>query len=106
MNKFFNFLSIAKKSNNLLEGYSKCDDYRNSTKIYLFIMSKNLSDKSKSKFKKHCETNNIPYIEDFSKEDLGNALGRKEVMLLGVLDEGIAKKLLCLYEEEKYMDRE
>lgn len=106
MNKFFNFLSIAKKSNNLLEGYSKCDDYRNSTKIYLFIMSKNLSDKSKSKFKKHCETNNIPYIEDFSKEDLGNALGRKEVMLLGVLDEGIAKKLLSLYEEEKYMDRE
>lgn len=105
MNKFFNFLSIAKKSNNLLEGYSKCDDYRNSTKIYLFIMSKNLSDKSKSKFKKHCETNNIPYIEDFLKEDLGNALGRKEVMLLGVLDEGIAKKLLSLYEEEKYMDR-
>lgn len=105
MNKFLNFLSIAKKSNNLLEGYSKCDDYRNSTKIYLFIMSKNLSDKSKSKFKKHCETNNIPYIEDFSKEDLGNALGRKEVMLLGVLDEGIAKKLLSLYEEEKYMDR-
>ena len=101
MNKFLNFLSIAKKSNNLLEGYSKCDDYRNSTKIYLFIMSKNLSDKSKSKFKKHCETNNIPYIEDFS-----NALGRKEVMLLGVLDEGIAKKLLSLYEEEKYMDRE
>lgn len=105
MDKFFNFLSIAKKSNNLLEGYSKCDDYRNSTKIYLFIMSNNLSDKSKSKFKKHCETNNIPYIEDFLKEDLGNALGRKEVMLLGVLDEGIAKKLLSIYEEEKYMDR-
>lgn len=105
MNKFFNFLSIAKKSNNLLEGYSKCDDYRNNTKIYLFIMSRDLSDKSKSKFKKHCETNNIPYIEDFSKEDLGNALGRKEVMLLGILDEGIAKKLLDLYEEAKYMDR-
>ncbi|MDO5516203.1 MAG: ribosomal L7Ae/L30e/S12e/Gadd45 family protein [Clostridium sp.] len=105
MNKFFNFLSIAKKSKNLLEGYSKCDDYRNNTKIYLFIMSKDLSDKSKSKFKKHCETNNIPYIEDFSKEDLGNALGRKEVMLLGILDDGIAKKLLELYEEAKYMDR-
>ncbi len=35
MNKFFNFLSMAKKSGNLLEGYSKCDDYRNNTKIYL-----------------------------------------------------------------------
>lgn len=105
MNRFFNFLSIAKKSKNLLEGYSKCDDYRNNTKIYLFIMSNDLSEKSKSKFKKHCENKNIPYIEDFSKEELGSPLGRKEVMLLGVLDLGIAEKLINIYEEEKYMGR-
>lgn len=101
MNKFFNFLSIAKKSGNLLEGYSKCDDYRNNTKIYLFIISNDLSDKSKSKFKKHCIEKNIPYIEDFSKDQLGIPLGRKEVMLLGILDKDIAKKMLMLYEEEK-----
>lgn len=105
MNRFFNFLSIAKKSKNLLEGYSKCDDYRNNTEIYLFIMSNELSKKSKSKFKKHCENKNIPYIEDFSKEELGSPLGRKEVMLLGVLDLGIAEKLVKIYEEEKYMGR-
>jgi hypothetical protein len=51
MNKFFNFLSIAKKSGNLLEGYSKCDDYRNKTKIYLFIISNDISDKSKENLK-------------------------------------------------------
>lgn len=101
MNRFFNFLSIAKKSGKLLEGYSKCDDYRNNTKIYLFIISNDLSDKSKSKFKKHCNEKNIPYIEDFSKDQLGAPLGRKEVMLLGVLDKDIAKKMLELYEEEK-----
>lgn len=105
MNRFFNFLSIAKKSKNLLEGYSKCDDYRNNTEIYLFIMSNELSEKTKSKFKKHCANKNIPYIEDFSKEELGSPLGRKEVMLLGVLDLGIAEKLVKIYEEEKYMGR-
>ncbi|ABR33383.1 MULTISPECIES: 50S ribosomal protein L7ae-like protein [Clostridium] len=101
MNKFFNFLSMAKKSGNLLEGYSKCDDYRNNTKIYLFIISNDLSDKSKDKFKKHCNEKNIPYIEDFSKEQLGPPIGRKEIMLLGILDNDIAKRLLALYEEEK-----
>lgn len=106
MNKFFNFLSIAKKSGNLLEGYSKCDDYRNNTKIYMFIISNDLSDKSKDKFKKHCIEKNIPYIEDFSKEELGTAIGRKEIMLLGILDKDIAKKMLSLYEEAKYMSRE
>ena len=105
MNRFLNFLSIAKKSGNLLEGYSKCDDYRNNTKIYLFIISNDLSDKSKSKFKKHCNEKDIPYIEDFSKDQLGAPLGRKEVMLLGILDNDIAKKMLALYEEEKYMSR-
>lgn len=101
MNKFFNFLSMAKKSGNVLEGYSKCDDYRNNTKIYLFIISNDLSDKSKDKFKKHCNEKNIPYIEDFSKEQLGPPIGRKEIMLLGILDNDIAKRLLALYEEEK-----
>jgi ribosomal protein L7Ae-like RNA K-turn-binding protein len=92
---------MAKKSGNLLEGYSKCDDYRNNTKIYLFIISNDLSDKSKDKFKKHCNEKNIPYIEDFSKEQLGPPIGRKEIMLLGILDNDIAKRLLALYEEEK-----
>lgn len=54
MSKFFNFLGIAKKSGALLEGYSKCDDLRNKTKIYLFIISNDLSNASKKKFIKHC----------------------------------------------------
>lgn len=101
MSKFFNFLGIAKKSGALLEGYSKCDDLRNKTKIYLFIMSKDLSDSSKNKFKKHCLEKNIPYIEDFPKEQLGVPIGRNEIMILGILDKNIAEKLLKLYEEDK-----
>ncbi|MBW6409734.1 ribosomal L7Ae/L30e/S12e/Gadd45 family protein [Clostridium weizhouense] len=106
MNKFFNFLGIVKKSGNLLEGYSKCDDLRNKTKIYLFIISNDLSESSKEKFKKHCTEKNIPYIEDFSKEQLGIPIGRDEIMILGILDNNMAKRLLELYEEEKkYMSR-
>jgi ribosomal protein L7Ae-like RNA K-turn-binding protein len=100
MSKFFNFLSIAKKSGALLEGYSKCDDLRNKTKIYLFIISKDLSNASKNKFIKHCLEKKIPYIEDFQKEELGVPIGRNEIMLLGILDKNIAEKLLMLYEEE------
>ncbi len=101
MTRFFNFLSIAKKSGALLEGYSKCDDLRNKTKIYLFIISNDLSNASKNKFKKHCSDKNIPYIEDFQKEQLGIPIGRDEIMILGILDKNIADKLLMLYEEEK-----
>lgn len=68
MNRFFNFLSIVKKLGNLFEGYSKCDDYRNNIKIYLFIIFNDLLDKFKSKFKKYCNEKNILYIEDFLKD--------------------------------------
>lgn len=100
MNKFLNFLGLAKRSGNLVEGYSKCDDLRNKEKFYLFILSTDASEKTKSKFIKHCETNNIQYIYDFTKEELGEPIGRPEVKILAINDEKMANKLLSLYKEE------
>ena len=100
MNKFFNFLGLAKRSGNLIEGYSKCDDLRNQTKLHLFIISTDISEKSKSKFIKHCETNSINYIYDFTKEELGEPLGRPEVKILAINNAKMADKLFSLYQEE------
>ena len=103
MNKFFSFLGLAKRSGNLIEGYSKCNDERNRKKLSLFILSLDASESSRRKFKNHCIEKNIPYIEDFSKEELGAAIGRSEVMILAVGDDNMSKKLISLYEEEIYM---
>ncbi|AYE33068.1 ribosomal L7Ae/L30e/S12e/Gadd45 family protein [Clostridium septicum] len=101
MNKFFNFLGLAKRSGNLIEGYSKCNEQRNRIKIYLFIISKDASESTRKKFLNHCNINNILYIEDFSKEELGISIGREEVKILAISDENMAKKLNTLYEEGK-----
>ena len=103
MNKFFNFLGLIKRSGNLIEGYSKCNEERNKREIYLFILSPDASENSRKKFINHCLENKIPYIEDFSKEELGGAVGRPEVKILAILDQNMANKLNALYEEEKYM---
>lgn len=101
MNKFFNFLGLAKRSGNLVEGYSKCDEQRNRKSIFLFIISNDASDSTRKKFKNHCTIKNIRLIEDFSKEELGSSIGREEVKIIAVTDENMAKKLYTLYEEEK-----
>ncbi|NLK95662.1 MAG: 50S ribosomal protein L7ae-like protein [Clostridiales bacterium] len=103
MNRFFNFLGLVKRSGNLLEGYSKCDEGRNKKDIYLFILSQDASESTIKKFIKHCERYKIPYIKDFSKEDLGDSIGRLEVKILGVLDKNMSDKLLSIYMEEKSM---
>lgn len=100
MNKFFNFLGLVKRSGNLIEGYSKCDEQRNRTKIKLFIISTDASESSKKKFLKHCEEKNIPYIEDFKKEELGTSIGKEEIKILAVKDKNMADKLLSLYKED------
>lgn len=106
MSKFFNFLGLTKRSGNLLEGYSKCNEQRNIKNIFLFIISNDASESTKKKFIKHCEIKAIPYINDFSKEELGDAIGRLEVMIIGVLDNNMAKKLISIYEsEEKSMSK-
>lgn len=100
MNKFLNFLGLAKRSGSLIEGYSRCNELRNKTKIYLFVISKDASESTKKKFKNHCNENEITYIEDFSKEDLGIGIGKEEIKILAIKDQNMAKKLLSLYEEE------
>lgn len=101
MSKFFNFLGLAKRSGNLLEGYSKCNDERNRKEIYLFIISNDASESTKKKFIKHCENKNIKYIQDFSKDELGDAVGRLEVKIIGILDKNMAQKLNSIYESEE-----
>ena len=101
MNKFFNFLGLAKRSGNLIEGYSKCDEQRNRRSFYLVIVSDDASNSTKKKFKNHCIEKKIPLIEDFSKEELGNPIGREELKVLAVVDKNMAEKLISLFENEK-----
>lgn len=101
MNKFFNFLGLAKRSGNLIEGYSKCDEQRNRVSLYLVILSNDASDSTKRKFRNHCTEKQIPLIEDFSKEELGIAIGRAEIKILALKDKNMADKLLELYKTEK-----
>ncbi|MGN0027575.1 MAG: ribosomal L7Ae/L30e/S12e/Gadd45 family protein [Clostridium sp.] len=100
MSKFFNFLGLAKRSGSVIEGYSKCDEERNRKNIFLFIISNDASNSTKKKFKNHCLTKNIVFIEDFSKEELGSSIGREEVKILAISDKNMANKLYTLYEEQ------
>lgn len=101
MNKFFNFLGLVKRSGNLIEGYSKCDEQRNKIRINLFILSLDASESTIKKFTNHCNIKNIKLIKDFTKEELGTSIGREEVKVMAITDQNMAKKLYTLYEDEK-----
>ncbi|QAA33209.1 ribosomal L7Ae/L30e/S12e/Gadd45 family protein [Clostridium manihotivorum] len=97
-NKFLQFLGLVKKSGNLIEGYNRCEEILKKKKIYLFIFSTELSINSKEKFVRYCKDKNIPFLEKYSKVDLGNSLGRTEINILAITEENMAKKLIELGE--------
>lgn len=101
MNSFLQFLSLAKKSGNLVEGYNNCEIILNKKNIFLFVFSNEISYNSEKKFVRYCKFNNIRYIKEFSKHELGNSLGRQEINILCVTDKNISNKLLSILEGNK-----
>lgn len=99
-NKFLQFLGIAKKSGNLIEGYNKCEELVKRSKLSLIILSRDCSDNTKDKFLKYCTDYEVPFIESFTKEELGAPIGRSEISILGVSDNKISYKLLALWNEQ------
>ena len=87
------FLGIAKKANRLVVGEGSCEINLRSGKTKLVIVAEDSSDNTKKKFIDMCNYRKIA-IEHFClKEKLGNYLGKGDIAVLCINDEGIAKKL-------------
>ncbi|SKA76488.1 Ribosomal protein L7Ae [Clostridium sp. USBA 49] len=93
-NDFLQFLGLIKKAGKLIEGYNKCEDAIKKDILHFIIISNDCSENTKNKFINYCNKFNINYIQRYSKEELGNILGRKEINILGVTDKNMSDKLL------------
>lgn len=98
-NKFLQFIGLCKKAGKLLEGYNRCEEYISKDKVELVIISEDCSNNTRDKFVGYCEKKNIPYINGLTKQDLGNAVGRVEINILGVIDKNMSERLLVLWNE-------
>lgn len=93
MDKFLNFLGLVKRSGNILEGYNKCEEALGKKKIHLIILSNDVSERTKDRFLKYCEKYSIPYINKFSKQELGYSIGKDELNIVAITDFNMANKL-------------
>ena len=101
MNKFFQFLGIAKKAGKIVSGYNKCEDAIVHRKIYLLIISEEVSENTKNKFNNYCLKYKIPILSGSTKEDMGNYTGSSEINLIGISDKKIADQLIKLWNEKE-----
>jgi ribosomal protein L7Ae-like RNA K-turn-binding protein len=95
--KFLQFLGLTKRARKLIEGYNNFEIALQSRKIYLVILAQDLAENSKKKVIKYCIDKDIEYIEAYTSSILGEAIGRSEIKVICVLDEGMSKQLVSLY---------
>jgi ribosomal protein L7Ae-like RNA K-turn-binding protein len=100
--KFLQFLGLTKRAGKLVEGYNMCEEAVKHGKGKLIILSQDCSKNTKDKFQNYSNNFKVTLIQGYSKEELGNILGREEINVLCVIDSKMGSKLLTLWNEDKY----
>ncbi len=89
--RLISLMYIAKK---LVLGYDDIYQLLSTNKIYAIIISSNLSFKTQKKIQTKAFNYHIPiYILDESDYSIAQAIGKKNVAMIGILDQGFSNKI-------------
>lgn len=91
MDKMLNTLGLAYRAKKVVLGEEVLENIK---RVKLLFIASDISEKSRERFLKKCSFYSIEFINEFNSEELSNALGKQNVKVIGVIDEGFTKSLL------------
>jgi ribosomal protein L7Ae-like RNA K-turn-binding protein len=98
--KILNFLGLCRRAGKLTVGNDAVVDEIKNNKAKLVIVSVDISSNTEKKLKKACEYSGVECLKlNRSRDELSAALG-KFCVVIAVLDDGFAKKLVQLIKSE------
>ena len=103
-NSYLGLLGLAKRASFVEAGDEACRAALNAGKVRLILTASDASERTYGTFSFLTENVNVPHIKvSESREELGNALGRRPCATVAVCDIGLAaaivKKLAAVNEE-------
>ncbi|OPJ61810.1 ribosomal L7Ae/L30e/S12e/Gadd45 family protein [Clostridium oryzae] len=98
--KFLQFLSLCKRAGATVEGYNNAMQCVKKTKIYLCIISNDVSQNTLDKFSKICNDQEITMLQCYDKITLGRAVGRAEINVICLKDKNMSHRLMEIYESK------
>lgn len=92
MNKFLSTLGLARRANKLVYGF---DSVTESHGVSLVFLSNDLSERTRRTALAIFEQKNIQTVSlNYTKNELGYAIGTKPVGIIGITDNGFAELLI------------
>ena len=94
-NKIYSLLGFAARSRKVVFGKERIRGYiRSNRKKKLVILATNTSERIKKDIKTRCRSFDVKVIEMFTKAELGKLIGKEEISVFGIGDDGIIDGIL------------
>ncbi|MDO5015541.1 MAG: DUF448 domain-containing protein [Eubacteriales bacterium] len=90
--ELLNLLGLARKADKLSLGFDATADAIRKDQVKLLVMATDLSSNSLDKISELIIEHKVPSISVLSSQDLGPALGREQLAIVGLTDSGLADK--------------
>lgn len=98
--KFLQFLGLIKKAGKLKEGYNKSEENLKNGYSKLIILSVDVSDNTKDKFNTYCKKYKSQIMQCYTREEIGNAIGKEQINVICITDEKMAARLWEIFNEQ------
>ncbi|MCT8139858.1 YlxQ family RNA-binding protein [Anaerobacillus sp. CMMVII] len=94
--QWFSLLGLAARARKLVTGEELVIKSIRKKDVSLVIVANDASDATKKKLQDKCNFYNVTLIFAADRDQLGSAIGKHERVVVGVIDEGFAQKLLSI----------
>lgn len=98
MSNFLRFLGLARKSGNAIPGGNLTEVAIKRGSVSLVILAEDASDGTKKKFQAMAANQGVEIRTVSCRDDLGQAIGKGQITVIGISDENMSEKLkeLCI----------
>ncbi len=100
MDRIYGILGIASKAGKIISGFDSIKDNIMKKLVNLIIVANDTSEKTKKEIKFICDEYEIPLVTFGTIEGNSHSIGKINRAIIGICDEGLAKKFLELINEE------
>ena len=97
-NNILGLIGLAMKAGKVAFGADSVEESILKRKVKLVIVSKESSERTKSKFSKICEKYNIPIIIDGNIEEISKSIGKNNKAVIGIKDINFANSIQKKYD--------
>ena len=98
-NQVINFLGLCMRAGRVTSGQEACVDLARQEAAALVLMDAGASENTRKRLTDACHSHNVPLYE-LTEGELGRAIGKNGRMVVALKEDGMARKLLTLLQNE------